>query len=75
MSSVARFAYFSPDVRDEESGDPLWWSNQDGWGSIHNATLFTDDEIKEHIDTEHSPRLNGNITPHTQIDCEIPEDI
>jgi len=29
---------------DEEAGQPLFWSNEDGWGDFHSATIFTEVE-------------------------------
>jgi hypothetical protein len=31
--------------RDEETGEPLYWSNASGWSDKASATSFTADEI------------------------------
>jgi len=29
---------------DESDGQPMFWSNDDGWGTLSTATQFTDEE-------------------------------
>lgn len=29
---------------DTESGEPLYWSNEDGWGDFKSCTIFTEAE-------------------------------
>jgi hypothetical protein len=38
------FVIFSEMETAENSGNPLFWSNQDGWGSLETATVFTEKE-------------------------------
>ena len=33
--------------KDDESGEPLYWSNEDGWVSQGTETVFTDESKSE----------------------------
>jgi hypothetical protein len=49
------FGYVSPD-----DGQPLFWSNADGWVSLESATVFT---RKERIKHEDDVPITGTASP------------
>ena len=38
------FVVVSTCERDDETGEPLYWSNEDGWTSLDLATRFSSEE-------------------------------
>lgn len=44
MTDVATFVIRSTGERDDETGRPLFWSNDDGWVDRNSATVFSQDE-------------------------------
>lgn len=55
--------------RDDETGEPLWWNNEFGWGSFDAATPFTEDARRYYQEPADS-RWVG--VPCTCMDCETP---
>lgn len=45
----AQWLIRSETERDDDSGEPLYWSNTDGWVSRETATVFTEEESKQDV--------------------------
>jgi len=51
-----KYVIYSPDATREEA-EPMFWSNNEGWGTLGSATHFSKDESKR-LDLPLQP--NGN---------------
>jgi hypothetical protein len=42
---MKKFVIFSMQETLFLSDEPIFWSNEDGWGSLESATVFSEDEV------------------------------